>query len=432
MNRTLFILTLTLLLRLGYETGHAQEENEPTPPLKQIPVQERDTGDSAAEIMGELPGKIVTLPAKVFFHGLGRAAAVIDYQSIVLRVTDWLTNEDGTRRVRPIFAPFSGGGAVFAQDNLLTQGLDFQASASFGIRTRRNLFVGFQDTQLFGRRLGLMVAASHARLPDEDFFGIGIGSDKDQQTDYLYQENSVNIELVTGMIPNTLVSVGFALSEVDIGDGRDPNFPTLRDSADVFFDRPISGLFGANLGTLLVKFFHDTRNEIGHPTDGGETFLSFEWAREWDAEQLGYGKFTFDLRRYINLFYRRVLALRTKAELTYDIEGREVPFFRLAALGGVDNLRGYRPVRFRDDDMILLGAEYRFPIHHSAVVTAFFEEGRVFRNLVQDFAFDDFKYTVGVGIRLLSKEDLVAVLEFAKSEEQFRFNFALNSSLRRF
>jgi len=431
MRRIPLLISLLLLL-LAFGNGYTQEEDAPKPPQEQIPVQERDTGDSAAETVGEIPGKLVTLPAKLFFLGLGRAAAVIDYQSIVLRVTDWLTNEDDTRRVRPIFTPLSGGGAVFAQDNLLVDGLDFRASASFGIRTRRNLFAGFQDTQLFGNRLGLKVSGLHSRLPDEDFFGIGIGSDTSLQTDYLYQENSVDVELVTDIIPNTLLSAGFTLSEVDIRNGKDPNFPSLLDSADVFFDRPIPGLFGANLGTLLIKFFHDTRNQIGHPTDGGETFISFEWSRELDGDELGYGKFTFDLRRYVNLFYKRVLALRTKAELTYDIMGREVPFFRLAELGGVDNLRGYRPVRFRDDDLILLGAEYRFPIHSRAVATVFFEQGRVFRNLVQDFSFREFKYTYGAGIRLISSRDLVAVLEFAKSEEQFRFGFVLHSSLRRF
>lgn len=421
-----------LVALLGFAKGQAQEEEEPKPPREQVPVQERHTGDSAAEVIGEIPGKIVTFPAKLFFHGLGRAAALIDYQSIVLRVTDWLTSEDGTRRVRPIFAPFSGGGAVFAQDNLLTDGLDFRASASFSIRTRRNIFVGFQDKQLFGNRLGLKVAGSHVRLPDEDFFGFGIDSDADLQTDYLYQENSIEIQLVTNIIPNALLSAGFALNEVDVRDGRDPNFPSLLDSAAVYYDRPIPGLFGSNLGTLLVRFFHDTRNQIGHPTKGGETYISYEWSRELEGDELGYGKFTFDLRRYLDLFYGRVLALRTKAELTYDIEGREVPFFRLAALGGVDNLRGYRPVRFRDDDMILFGAEYRFHIHPNAVAMLFLEEGRVFRNLVQDFSLKQYKYSYGCGIRLVSSKDLVAVIEFAKSAEQFRFGFVLNSSLRRF
>ena len=48
-------------------------------PSRQLPIEERDQGDSFIENLGELPG-IVTLPFKIVFKGLGFAVRVIDYR----------------------------------------------------------------------------------------------------------------------------------------------------------------------------------------------------------------------------------------------------------------------------------------------------------------------------------------------------------------
>ena len=185
--------------------------------------------------------------------------------------------------------------------------------------------------------------------------------------------------------------------------------------------------------SLLFKFYNDSRNATAHPTSGGEEFFSVEFAKEIDGSDFGYRKYTLDLQRYIELFYKRVLAVRARTEVTDKMEGREIPFYRLAGLGGADNLRGYRPVRFRDEDLMLFSAEYRFEVNTYAIVYGFFEEGRVFNNIFDDFTFNDFKYSAGGGLRFRARNgNLTAILEIAKSKEQTRFIFGLNTDLRRF
>ena len=48
--------------------------------------------------------------------------------------------------------------------------------------------------------------------------------------------------------------------------------------------------------------------------------------------------------------------------LTETAAGQEVPFYLLPTLGGSTTLRGFLDDRFRDRDLLLFNAEYRFPI----------------------------------------------------------------------
>jgi len=424
------VLVITLFSVLSFGNFClAQEKEEEKIPSRQLPIEERDQGDSFIEDLGELPGDIVTFPLKIVFKGVGYAVRVIDYNAVVLRVTDWLTSEDEKTKLRPSFTPGNGGGFAFKQDDIFKQGMKFRASTYFGIRTRRNFYGGLRDPQLLSSRFGIETAGFYSRLPDEDFFGIGNNSLEENETNYLYEERNFKFDLLS-KIGRNLFAVGLSYSNTDIKDGRDPNKPTL-DS--LFTPAEVPGFFGAKMWSFQVKFYHQTRNETGHPTQGGETFIAYEFSDQISGESFGYRKFTFDLRRYINLFYKRVLALRFRAEITDNFNNDQIPFYRLAALGGQFALRGYRPVRFRDNDAMLGGVEYRWRVHSWAIGYGFFEEGRVFSDIFDEFSFDNFKYSFGGGLRFRGKDGgLIAVLEIAKSKEQIRLNFGLNTELGRF
>jgi len=430
---SIFIVSLLLLSQPLASQEKKEDEQDKDVPEEQIPVEERDTGDSFIENLGELPGKIVTLPLTLFFKGVSKASSVVDYNAIVLRVTDVLTNEDGTRKVRPIFTPLSGGGLIFVQRNFLKPGMSFRTSASGGIRTRANFYGSLRDPQLFSARLGLHVEGLYQRLPDDDFFGIGNDSRRANETNYLHEETYFMTELLAKPVRNVIFSAGLSYSDVNIQRGRDPNKPSLQDSADVFFDDPIPGLFGVRMGTFLFRLYRDTRDVTGNPNRGSETYLTYEYARELGGSEFGYSKYTLDWKGYLELFYRRVIALRLHGEITDNIGTREILFYRLGGLGGTDVFRGYRPTRFRDKDLVVAGAEYRYPIHGVIDMIFFFEEGRVFGDIFDQFTFKGFKRAFGGGLRLRKFDgNLVAVFEIAKSDEQLRLNFSLNKGLRRF
>ena len=96
-------------------------------------------------------------------------------------------------------------------------------------------------------------------------------------------------------------------------------------------------------------------------------------------------------------------------------------------------LSGYRPVRFRDNDLMLASLEYRSPIHGLASFILFVEEGRVFSEIFDEFDLDDWKYSFGGGVRLFGRDgNFMTSLGIAKSEEQTRIVFGLNVDLRSF
>lgn len=423
------LLLVMMILFPDLTPGLAQDKEEDIP-KEQVPVEERETGDSVIENIAELPGKIVTLPLKLFIMGVSKAAGVVDYNAIVLRVTDWLTNEDGTRKVRPIFTPGSGGGLIFIQDNLFKEGMRFRAVGAFGRRTRKHFYGELRHPQFFSPRFGLQLQGFYKRFPDEDFFGFGNNSVRINETNYLHQESNFQIELLSNPFEKVVFSAGFTYSNVDIMDGRDSRTPsTLAE----FTPDEVPGLFGAEMGTFLFRIYRDSRNRTGNPTKGAEEYFSYEYSRELGGSELGYSKFTIDLQRYIHLFYNRVLALRVRTEITDNIGNREIPFYRVGALGGRDIFRGHRRSRFRDKDVMVLGAEYRFPILGIVDALAFVEEGRVFSDVFDEFSLRGFKYGFGGGLRIRSREgNLVALLEIGKSKEQLRFYFELNKGLREF
>ena len=69
------------------------------------------------------------------------------------------------------------------------------------------------------------------------------------------------------------------------------------------------------------------------------------------------------MQQYIPLFnQRRVIALRARSELTYKNADQTVPFYMQPVLGGSNDLRGFRPFRFYDDNLLVFNAEYRYEI----------------------------------------------------------------------
>ncbi|MCH7675600.1 BamA/TamA family outer membrane protein [candidate division KSB1 bacterium] len=427
----ILVFGLCFYLLAGFNhLAFAQEKEDKEIPPEQLPVEERDTGDSFIENLGELPGDIITLPFKLFFKGVGFVMRVVDYNAITLRVTDWLTSEDEKTKVRPIFTPVSGGGLIFIQDDLFKKGMKFRASGSFGTRTRRNVYGGLRDPKFFSPKFGVEMAGFYSRLPDEDFFGIGNNTSEENETNYLHEENNLKVSLISLPSKGALFSAGLGYSNVHIKEGRDPNHPSL-DS--LFTPAQVPGFFGTEMWSLRFNFYRDTRNATGHPTKGGEEYLAYEFAKEINGDTFGYRKFTLDVRRYLHLFYDRVMAVRMRVEITDNLQNRQIPFYQLAGLGGPNSLRGYRPVRFRDKDLILAGVEYRWPLPTMAIAYGFFEEGRVFSNVFDEFSLHEFKYSFGGGLRLKSIDGgLIAIFEIAKSREQIRFNFGLNTDLRRF
>lgn len=101
-----------------------------------------------------------------------------------------------------------------------------------------------------------------------------------------------------------------------------------------------------------------------------------------------------DLRRYLTPWLNHVLALR----LVNFAAAGDLPFQLLPALGGSLLFRGWFLGRLRDNVMLALEGEYRWPIRERWALVAFGSTGRVAPRY-DELAFRGFKATGGGGLR---------------------------------
>jgi hemolysin activation/secretion protein len=75
-----------------------------------------------------------------------------------------------------------------------------------------------------------------------------------------------------------------------------------------------------------------------------------------------------------------------------------VPFYLQPTLGGAYSLRGLRPYRLRDRNLLLLQGEYRWEVNAFLTGTIFYDAGKVaFRR--RDLDLDDLNHDYGIGVR---------------------------------
>jgi outer membrane translocation and assembly module TamA len=108
----------------------------------------------------------------------------------------------------------------------------------------------------------------------------------------------------------------------------------------------------------------------------------------------------------------RILVLRAAFEGVHG--GREdVPFSRLARLGGPESLRGYLADRFRDREAALVSVEYRYPIHDLVAGALFVDAGHVAPDPARLTALDRWRAGIGGGIRIRTDNTTLATLDVA-------------------
>jgi outer membrane protein assembly factor BamA len=91
--------------------------------------------------------------------------------------------------------------------------------------------------------------------------------------------------------------------------------------------------------------------------------------------------------------------------------GERVPFYFLAYVGGVDTIRSFREFRFKDENALWLGAEYRFIPVKWVSLAAFVDAGEVTPNW-QDVDFRGLKKAYGFGVRVHSRTQNFARVDF--------------------
>jgi outer membrane protein assembly factor BamA len=249
-----------------------------------------------------------------------------------------------------------------------------------------------------------------------NFFGIGNTSLKSNQTDYRLKDlDAFGFATVRANAWLSLTGRAGLLRRLDIARGTSTLYPS---TGDLFDETSAPGL------TQQPNYLHadvamnvDTRDAPGYPSRGGRYQLSMAMFHDQDFARYSFRRLEADADQYVPLG-RSVVALRGRMALSQTGDGQDVPFYLLPTLGGSSSLRGYEDYRFRDRDLLLVGAEYRWPILRRIDAALFYDAGTIApaasglsRHLLSDY---------GAGIRVHSATRMLVRLDIARGQEGMR------------
>ena len=277
-----------------------------------------------------------------------------------------------------------------------------------GSLTMRHVAGSKVDARVWGQRF---------EFPQEDLFGIGQDSQQGDRTNYLHESTEMGAELRwTPRRPVTL-SGGLAYLQPHIGRGTDSRYPSTEQHFDA---ATLPGLnaqpdfLRTDLGAAL-----ELRDNPLHPHAGGRYAVSFSNYQDRDLGAFGFRSVTVDAQHYVPLPNRlRVIALRAAVVMTDAGSGQQVPFYYQPTLGGSQQLRGFREFRFRDQNSLVMSAEYRWEASWMLDAAVFVDAGKVTASR-SDLNLRDLATSYGVGLRVHSNSAFVARLDLAFSREGF-------------
>lgn len=248
--------------------------------------------------------------------------------------------------------------------------------AGHSLRSYRMVRADFSLPRLMDERLELGVEGSYRHHPQEDFYGLGFESLKSDRTSFLYKAPEVQGRAMFTPVPwfNTGVRVG--RTNVSIGPGTDPRFPTTEDlftavTAPGLLDDP-TFLYTDLFATV------DTRDQPGNARAGGYYGIFWRRYNESDLDRYSFDRVDVDLQHFLPVFdKKRVLAARLRLLTTTANDQNEVPFYFRPTLGGSDTLRSFADYRFRERNVLSMNLEYRWEAFSGLDMALFTDLGSV-------------------------------------------------------
>ncbi|MGH9371117.1 MAG: BamA/TamA family outer membrane protein [Vicinamibacterales bacterium] len=301
--------------------------------------------------------------------------------------------------------------------------VELEAGASF--RKYQMLRADFFLPRLAGDRLELGIEGTYKRHPQEDFYGTGFDSVRDDRVSYLFTGREVQGRAIVTLKPWLRVGTRFGRLAPSVGRGTDQRFPSIEEQFD---DVAAPGLIAQpNFGFMEGFAEVDHRDEPGNARAGGYYRLS--WRKNTDRELDRYSFDTVDLllQHFVPIFdKKRVFAFQTGLIASNPQAGHEVPFYLRPTVGGSRTVRSVADYRFRDTHALWMNAEYRWEAFGLLDMALFTDWGKVAPR-TSDLDFSDLKHAYGIGFRFNTDQIVFLRIDIATGGgEGVRYFFKLS------
>ncbi len=165
----------------------------------------------------------------------------------------------------------------------------------------------------------------------------------------------------------------------------------------------IPGRSGGVISATGLISLLDRREELFSPESGYYVENLLQVSGRATGADFRYARFTTDARLYLPVWRKQhhVLALNAYADVTTG----EAPFNALPSIGGNKRMRGFYEGRFRDNNLVLVQAEYRLPLFWRLGMVGFASAGSVFSDWRQQTE-RPLRLAAGGGLRVrISRND---------------------------
>lgn len=292
---------------------------------------------------------------------------------------------------------FSGGLVAFHRD-AFGVGHRVRAEAVIGSREFNDFSLEYTFPQAFGAT-NVGVAADYFNNPRRRFF-LGGNDANDEDDEARFDVEQIDARLTFGVQPRNRLSSAF----------------------DIRYERVIVRAADGVKGERLVRAdplgFDDTDRLAGdvvvtydlthgpiQERTGTVLKVGVGYTHDLTSDRTRHGRYLAEVQQYVPVPFlpvARRIAVRARIEQAEPIfDGEGVPFYDLRNLGGQESLRGFVYNRFSDNGLLLLNAEYRYPIWALWDAVLFVDTGQVFDDF-RDIGVGEFHTNVGAGVRVLT------------------------------
>jgi outer membrane protein assembly factor BamA len=318
----------------------------------------------------------------------------------------------GFHGFHPILGGFRTGSGFGGGTSVETHGI--RTSAQVSLRGYQKYEVHF-NAPIPGDLLFADFRATYRNFSQERFFGTGRNSKKENQVNFRREDR--NHVGRFGLKPAEHMKAGVLAGWLDtnIGSGTSNRIPSIETG---FSTADVPGMASQpNYLEAGVFFEADYRDHPGNPRAGGRYTASWTSFQDRKLGRYDFAQYDFEGQQYFPFFnQRRVIVVRAKGTLTETPSGQEIPFFMQPTLGGSDDLRGYDEFRFRDKNMVVMNAEYRWEAFSGLDLAAFADAGQVAPN-PGALRLADFKKSYGVGFRFNTEKSVFLRFDLGFSKE---------------
>ncbi|MBA3641156.1 MAG: BamA/TamA family outer membrane protein [Acidobacteria bacterium] len=269
--------------------------------------------------------------------------------------------------------------------------------------------------RLLRERLEVGLETSYSLNTQEDFYGLGSGSQRDHRVNFRFRAPEVQgrVTLTPVSWLNTGVRLGWMGVRVD--GGTDRRFPSI----EARFTDPDAPGLGVQPDFSYTDVFTtlDTRDQPGNARKGSYVGVLWRQHTDRDFDRYNFHQVDVDAQQFLPIFdKKRVIALRVQLLTTTATDGQEVPFYFRPTLGGSTSLRNVADFRFRDRNVLATTIEYRWEAFSGLDMALFSDFGSV-AGRVSDLDLGQIDAAYGIGLRFNTYKAVFLRLDVAAGSD---------------